>query len=81
MNRHRSTLVDVYGKLGDWEKALQVVTAMQREGVTPVLRTWNTLLIACNMCNQPREALGVFVTMQVRVFSLSPLLSYACTPT
>ncbi len=25
-----------------------------------MLRTYNTLIIACNMCNQPREALSVY---------------------
>lgn len=25
----------------------------------PVLRTYNTLIIACNMCGQPREAMAV----------------------
>ena len=29
------------------------------QGVEPVLRTYNTLIIACNMCNQPREAMAV----------------------
>ena len=29
------------------------------QGVAPALRTYNTLIIACNMCNQPREALAV----------------------
>ena len=29
------------------------------QGVEPVLRTFNTLIIACNMCNQPREAMAV----------------------
>lgn len=28
------------------------------QGVTPALRTFNTLIIACNMCNKPREALA-----------------------
>ena len=27
----------------------------QRQGVDPVLRTYNTLIIACNMCGQPHE--------------------------
>jgi len=27
--------------------------------VEPALRTYNTLIIACNMCNQPREAMAV----------------------
>jgi pentatricopeptide repeat protein len=30
------------------------------QGVLPALRTFNTLIIACNMCNQPREALAVY---------------------
>jgi pentatricopeptide repeat domain-containing protein 1 len=29
------------------------------QGVDPVLRTYNTLIIACNMCGQPREAMAV----------------------
>ncbi len=29
-----------------------------------VLRTFNTLMIACNMCNQPLEALAVFSQLQ-----------------
>lgn len=28
-----------------------------------MLRTFNTLIIACNMCNQPREALAVYYRM------------------
>jgi pentatricopeptide repeat domain-containing protein 1 len=30
------------------------------QGVEPALRTYNTLIIACNMCQQPREALAVY---------------------
>ena len=30
------------------------------QGVEAVLRTYNTLIISCNMCNQPREALAVY---------------------
>lgn len=33
------------------------------QGVEPVLRTYNTLIIACNMCNQPREAMAVHKRM------------------
>ena len=33
------------------------------QGVEPVLRTYNTLIIACNMCNQPREAMAVYKRM------------------
>ena len=28
-----------------------------------MLRTYNTLIIACNMCNQPREAMAVYERM------------------
>lgn len=28
-----------------------------------MLRTYNTLIIACNMCNQPREAMAVYKRM------------------
>lgn len=34
-------------------------TTIGLQGVEPVLRTYNTLIIACNMCNQPREAMAV----------------------
>ena len=33
------------------------------QGVEPVLRTYNTLIIACNMCGQPREAMAVYRRM------------------
>ncbi len=33
------------------------------QGVDPVLRTYNTLIIACNMCGQPREAMAVYRRM------------------
>ena len=33
------------------------------QGLEPVLRTYNTLIIACNMCNQPREAMAVYKRM------------------
>ena len=37
--------------------------AVHMQGVEPVLRTYNTLIIACNMCNQPREAMAVHKRM------------------
>ncbi len=39
------------------------------QGVQPVLRTYNTLIIACNMCNQPREALNVYHDMVAQQFT------------
>lgn len=30
------------------------------QGVTPVLRTFNTLIIGCNMCSQPRAAVATY---------------------
>lgn len=44
-----------------WCTILWSCSCMQ--GVQPVLRTYNTLIIACNMCNQPREALSVYTEM------------------
>ncbi len=34
-----------------------------------MLRTYNTLIIACNMCNQPREALCVYADMLAQKFT------------
>ena len=47
-----NTLIDVYGKAGQWEEALGVLSRMQREGCAPVTRTYNTLMIACNTSAQ-----------------------------
>lgn len=99
-----NTLVDVYGKTGQWDKAVQVLDDMReqvrsRQGpggnagpcwcqprrstaaaavawreppacpdaawcarvqdLEPEVRTFNTAIIACNMCGQPQEALKV----------------------
>jgi pentatricopeptide repeat domain-containing protein 1 len=35
-----NTLVDVYGKMGSWEEAVNVLAVMKSEGVEPVLRTY-----------------------------------------
>lgn len=35
-----NTLIDVYGKMGSWEEAVNVLTVMKAEGVEPVLRTF-----------------------------------------
>jgi len=37
--------------------------------VAPALRTYNTLIIACNMCNQPREALSVYQELLTENFT------------
>lgn len=106
-----NTLVDVYGKTGQWERAVCVLDEMQLEvgwasggactsigksfdmlifwgsewlrllcsalvcrsshmqpmllahplqGLEPEVRTFNTAIIACNMCGQPSEALKVY---------------------
>lgn len=52
-----NTLIDVYGKLGRWEDALQVLARMKRDGIEPVTRTYNTLMIACNTSGQVQHAL------------------------
>ena len=33
---------------------------LRAQGVAPVLRTYNTVMIACNACNQPGEALAAY---------------------
>lgn len=55
-----NTVIDLLGKMGRWEEALQMYTRMRREGLTPVTRTYNTLMIAANNCGQWKEALGLF---------------------
>lgn len=42
------------------DSSLALPLSLPVQGVEPVLRTYNTCLIACNMCNQPREALAVY---------------------
>lgn len=38
--RSYNTLIDVYGKMGNWEEAVNVLALMKSEGVEPVLRTF-----------------------------------------
>ena len=38
----------------------QSITHAQAEGIKPVTRTYNTLMIACNASGQWQEALGVY---------------------
>lgn len=54
-----NTLVDVYGKLGKWQEAIKVIDEVYMQGLKPEVRTFNTVIIAANMCNQPTEALKV----------------------
>lgn len=54
-----NTLVDVYGKLGRWQEAIKVIDEVYMQGLKPEVRTFNTVIIAANMCNQPAEALKV----------------------
>jgi pentatricopeptide repeat domain-containing protein 1 len=54
-----NTLVDVYGKLGRWQDAIRVISQVYMRGLKPDVRTFNTAIIAANMCNQPLEALKV----------------------
>ena len=52
-----NTLVDLYGKLGRWQDAVGVIDQVIRSGLRPEVRTYNTAIIAANVCNQPNEAL------------------------
>ena len=45
-------------EIWSWQAIMQIL-----QGVDPVLRTYNTLIIACNMCGQPREAMAVYRRM------------------
>lgn len=54
-----NTLVDVFGKLGRWQDAIGVIDDVYQQGLKPEVRTFNTVIIAANMCNQPAEALKV----------------------
>eukprot|EP00891_Asterochloris_glomerata_P006084 jgi/Astpho2/6084/Aster-04031 len=58
-----NTLIDVYGKLGQWQEALGVLETLRMEGIQPVTRTCNTLMIACNTSGQWQEALRVYEDM------------------
>ena len=37
-----NTLIDVYGKTGAWEEAIRVLDALERQGIDPEIRTYNT---------------------------------------
>ena len=54
-----NTLVDLYGKLGKWREAVGVIDQVWASGLKPEVRTYNTAIIAANVCNQPQEALKV----------------------
>jgi pentatricopeptide repeat protein len=61
-----NTLIDVYGKTGQWAEALRVLDTMHASNSTPVTRTYNTLMIACNTSGQWQEALNVYADMLAR---------------
>lgn len=47
----------------------QYILLWNTQGVRPALRTLNTLMIACNTCNEPEEALRVYETLVLPHFS------------
>ena len=55
----------------------QCVAFVCLQGIHPVLRTFNTLIIACNMCSQPREALSVYQEMIAKGFTANSTTSNA----
>ena len=63
-----NTLVDVYGKLGRWQEAIKVLDLVYLEGLQPETRTFNTVIIAANICNQPIEALKVTACLPLLFF-------------
>lgn len=51
------------------------------QGLEPEARTFNTIIIACNMCGQPQEALRVGAIFHIKKQGLHVfLLSKTCTP-
>ena len=44
-----NTLIDVYGKMGNWEEAVNVLALMKSEGVEPVLRTFKCVPVCVCM--------------------------------
>ena len=65
-----NTLVDLYGKLGKWREAVGVIDQVWASGLKPEVRTYNTAIIAANVCNQPQEALKVKVLPEGAISSL-----------
>lgn len=61
-----NTLIDVYGKTGSWEEAVRVLDTLEQQGIEPEIRTFNTVIIACNMSGQAQEALKIYERMLVR---------------
>ena len=56
---------------GSCAELLQLFVPCLRQGVDPVLRTYNTLIIACNMCGQPHEVCCIaYITSRVMVVLL-----------
>lgn len=47
--RSYNTLIDVYGKMGNWEEAVNVLALMKSEGVEPVLRTFKCVPVCVCM--------------------------------
>lgn len=58
--------VKALGNIGILNYSLGSISS---QGVLPVLRTYNTLMIACNICSQPREALRLYDMMRSKGFS------------
>ncbi|KDD71958.1 hypothetical protein H632_c4096p0, partial [Helicosporidium sp. ATCC 50920] len=56
-----NSLLDAHGKAGDWRSGFRVLESMlPRHEVKPVLRTYNTLMIGCNVSHAPRAALRAY---------------------
>ena len=45
-----NTLMDVFAKMGDWERAWSVMGAIRRAAVAPDTWSHNTLISACARC-------------------------------
>lgn len=56
-----NTLINVYGKLGQWAEAMRILDTMRAQGIEPVVRTYNTLVRALlGLCFAlPSSAAGI----------------------
>ena len=54
-----NTVMDACGKAGEYEKALELFSAMEVEGVLPDRVSFNTAMDACNRALQWQTALQV----------------------
>ena len=58
-----SAAINSCAHTGEWRRSLDLLDAMQREGLRPDRIAYNSVLNACRTGGAPREALGVWDSM------------------